>query len=256
MTILIRAGGVTLAAALLLAPAARSQSIERRVASAPDGTVRMTFAAREGVCGNGRNVNIRSRNDRESDWESDCEHGPVRTVLTVRGGKVTKVATYVGGRWKAGTGAVTDLGTVPARDAADYLLAVAGQGTGGSNDAVFGATLADSADVWPGLLRIARNESLSRETRRTAIFWLGQAAGTAATASLDSIVSDDRGNREVRDAAVFALSQRPKDEGVPALIRIARNDRDPEIRKKAIFWLGQSDDPRAIALFEDLLTRR
>jgi len=54
---------------------------------------------------------------------------------------------------------------------------------------------------------------------------------------------------------VFALSQRPRDEGVPALIKIARQNPDPELRRKAIFWLGQSEDPRAISLFEELLTR-
>jgi HEAT repeat protein len=59
----------------------------------------------------------------------------------------------------------------------------------------------------------------------------------------------------VRETAVFALSQRPRDEGVPALITIAKKNPDPELRRKAIFWLGQSDDPRAIALFEELLTK-
>ncbi len=54
---------------------------------------------------------------------------------------------------------------------------------------------------------------------------------------------------------MFALSQRPRDEGVPVLIRIARSHRDPKIRRRAIFWLGQSEDPRALALFEELLTR-
>lgn len=50
--------------------------------------------------------------------------------------------------------------------------------------------------------------------------------------------------------------QRPKDESVPALIKIARTNRDPEIRKKAMFWLSQSRDPRALDLFEELLIRR
>jgi HEAT repeat protein len=59
----------------------------------------------------------------------------------------------------------------------------------------------------------------------------------------------------VREQAVFALSQRPREEGVPSLIRIAKTHSDPEIRRKAIFWLGQSHDPRALALFEDLLTK-
>jgi len=31
--------------------------------------------------------------------------------------------------------------------------------------------------------------------------------------------------------------------------------RDPEVRRKAIFWLAQSQDPRAVALFEEILTR-
>jgi HEAT repeat protein len=62
-------------------------------------------------------------------------------------------------------------------------------------------------------------------------------------------------DREVRKSAVFALSQQPNSIGVPSLIRIARSNRDPEIRRSAIFWLGQSDDPRALALFEEILTK-
>jgi hypothetical protein len=241
-------------AALALAGAASAQTLDRRISSAPDGTVRFSFAAREGVCGNGHNVNI--QDSRNADWESDCDAGPVRTVLTVSGGKVTKVRSYVGGRWRAAGAGVTDLGTVSAREAATWLLGLAARAPAGSNEAVFAATLADSAVIWPDLVRLAKNESVPRETRRSAVFWLGQAAGTAATASLDSLVGDPKGDRQVREAAVFALSQRPRDEGVPALIRVARTDRDPDIRKKAIFWLGQSDDPRALALFEDLLTKQ
>jgi len=36
----------------------------------------------------------------------------------------------------------------------------------------------------------------------------------------------------------------PKDEGVPKLIEIAQNNRNPAVRKQAMFWLGQSNDPR------------
>jgi HEAT repeat protein len=74
-----------------------------------------------------------------------------------------------------------------------------------------------------------------------------------ATRGLDSIMRDRGGELEVRKQAVFALSQRPRDEGVPALIRIARTSREPEIVRTALFWLGQSDDPRALALFEEIL---
>jgi hypothetical protein len=37
------------------------------------------------------------------------------------------------------------------------------------------------------------------------------------------------------------------------LIRIARASPDPELRKTALFWLGQTEDPRALALFEEIL---
>lgn len=59
---------------------------------------------------------------------------------------------------------------------------------------------------------------------------------------------------DVRESAIFALSQRPRDEGVPILIDIVRTSPEPRLRKSAMFWLGQSGDPRAIALFEELLT--
>jgi len=60
---------------------------------------------------------------------------------------------------------------------------------------------------------------------------------------------------EIRKKAVFALSQLPKDEGVPKLIEVARSHRDAAVRKQAIFWLGQSRDPRALAFFEQVLTQ-
>ncbi len=113
---------------------------------------------------------------------------------------------------------------------------------------------------WPTVWSSGRNCSVSRETpdvreetRRQAVFWLGQAAGDEAVKGLDSIATDGGGDIEIRKQAVFALSQRPADEGVPILIRIARSNRHPELRKSALFWLGQSEDPRALTLFEEIL---
>jgi hypothetical protein len=36
---------------------------------------------------------------------------------------------------------------------------------------------------------------------------------------------------------------------------VARSHRDPAVRKQAMFWLGQSRDPRALAFFEQILTQ-
>ena len=53
--------------------------------------------------------------------------------------------------------------------------------------------------------------------------------------------------------AVFALSQLPANEGVPKLIEVASSHSNPAVRKQAMFWLGQSKDPRALAFFERIL---
>ncbi len=54
---------------------------------------------------------------------------------------------------------------------------------------------------------------------------------------------------------MFALQNLPKDEGIPMLIEVARNNRNREVRKQAMFWLGQSGDPRALAFIEQVLER-
>ena len=240
---------------LVVPTSARAQTLAQRVTALGEGSLRFSFAARAGVCSTGGH-SITVDDDGRGEWESDCTPGPVRVSLRVRGGRVEDASTYVGGRWRAAGTGTTDLGAVPARQAAADLIALAEQSRGDADELITAATLADSAVVWPDLLRLARRTDLPLETRRKAVFWLGQAAGAAATRGLDSLADDDAGDVEVRKEAVFALSQRPADEGVPALIRIARTSPHAELRKSALFWLGQSEDPRALELFEEILTKR
>jgi len=259
---------VVLAALAAAAANAPGQSIASRVAGLNNGTVRMSFKVKPGICGSGNSIwdvggrgrttwGDNWRNSRDVEYDIDCSTGPARLVLDRRGGEITDVRFYVGGQWRPAGSDVVDLGIVSAREAADYLVSIAQTERGSMGEkAIFPATIADSADVWPAFLKIARNPDLPRSTRTQAVFWLGQAAGEAATSNLKDIVVDNSVDREVRESAVFALSQRPRDEGVPALIAVARTNKDPEIRKKALFWLGQSHDPRALDLFEELLTKK
>jgi hypothetical protein len=233
-----------------LPAAAGAQTLAQRIAAVESGAVRLSFAARPGVCGDGlHNIRVADGND---EWEEDCEPQPVRVALEVHGRRVRKVRSYVGGRWRSGV-SVTDLGTVRPQDAAAYFISLAERDGDVSGDPLLPATLADSSTIWPALLRLARTPAVPEETRRQAVFWLAEAAGAAAAPTLDSIAGDSTGDREVRKQAVFALSQRSGNEGVPALLRIARTNPDPELRKTALFWLGQSEDPRALALFEEIL---
>jgi hypothetical protein len=238
--------------ALALAPGTTaSQSLAQR-AQVRNGKVRLSFATRPEVCGNGRNVNIVRSTD---DWVSDCEHGPARMVLEWRGGILVSARTYVGGQWRPGGPDVTDLGEVPAAAAADYLLDMAESVPGGvGDDLVFPATLADGVEIWPRLVAMGRDRDLPRDTRKAAIFWLGQAAGERAAESLGQLVQSE--DVDVQEQAVFALSQLRDGGGVASLLEIARDHANPRIRKSAMFWLAQSEDPRAVALFEEILRSR
>ena len=255
--VLAGAAGVAL---VTVASPATTQTLAQRVAKVRDGTVRMSFASRPEVCGNGRgNISTgggRNRGSNRHEWEDDCEHGPGRVAIDIATGQVIAVRTYVGGRWTAGA-STTDLGLVGTREATDFLLGTVAHGSGkGAEQAIFPTTIADSVVVWPRLLEIAKDDSHAKATRKEAVFWVSQAAGEKATAGLAEIVGDKSADTDVRIQAVFALSQRPKDEAVPALLNVAQNNRDPKIRKQAIFWLGQSNDARAMAYFERILTSK
>jgi hypothetical protein len=103
------------------------------------------------------------------------------------------------------------------------------------------------------LIALARDDTRPR-IRSHALFWLAQRAGEQATAAIGSAIDNDP-ELDVKKRAVFALSQLPRAEGVPLLIQVARTHRSAEVRRQAMFWLGQSHDPRALQFFEEVLTR-
>jgi HEAT repeats len=115
------------------------------------------------------------------------------------------------------------------------------------------AALAFHADpsALDALIGLARQDA-SGHVRGQALFWLAQRAGSKVAGVITRAIEDDP-ETEVKKRAVFALSQLPHDEGVPLLIDTARKNRNPAVRKQAMFWLGQCNDPRALAFFEEVL---
>jgi len=242
---------------LPLPSAARAQSLPQRIASAADGAVQFTYAARPGVCGNGRSyysINgsmwFGSMNDNTMRSEP-CQPGPVRVVLGRAGKEIVDVNVYVGP--VQSSPGVADLGAVPAREAADYLLSIAAKVDGRpGRDAIGPAMLADSAVVTPQLLAIARDQSRARETRSSAINWLSRASdekGGVAPAqlakALGDMARDENDNQQVRQSALRVLSRQENGEGIPALIEISRSTQDVWLGKQALSTLAQSGDPRA-----------
>jgi HEAT repeat protein len=105
------------------------------------------------------------------------------------------------------------------------------------------------------LIKVAESDP-DREVKKQALFWLGQKAGQRSLDALGKVVESTDDDTEVQKQAVFAISQRPKDEAVPLLIKIAKTHSKPEVRKQAIFWLGQTGDERALQFFKEVLTNK
>ena len=111
---------------------------------------------------------------------------------------------------------------------------------------------ADPAAI-PSLIRLAKEAPVAH-VRAQSLFWLAQRAGAKVASTITGAIENDP-DTEVKVRAVFALSQLPKDESVPLLIGLARTNKNLQVRKQAMFWLGQSKDPRALAFFEEVLLK-
>ncbi len=81
---------------------------------------------------------------------------------------------------------------------------------------------------------------------------MAHVGGSRIVANLRDSAALDQ-DTDVRKSAVFALSQLPADQATPQLIRVAQTNNNPEVRKHAVFWLGQSSDPNALAFLTKLL---
>ena len=103
------------------------------------------------------------------------------------------------------------------------------------------------------LLSIVRNDREPLELRKKALFWAGQRSGADVT-ELGELY-DQLPDREMKEQAIFALSQRREKAATTKLIDIARNEKDRELRKKAIFWLGQKKDPDVAKILLEIINQ-
>ena len=106
-------------------------------------------------------------------------------------------------------------------------------------------------DEW--LLGLARDAREPMELRKNALFWVGQ-EGDIDAADLRDLY-DDASAFDLKEHVIFVLSQYDERDAVRELIAIARVERDEELRDKAIFWLGQTDDPMAAEFLTELINR-
>jgi len=229
------------------------QSLSRQVQSVRDGTVRFTYAARSGLCGDGRDAirtgpvmvvlpSIVSYGHSDIDV---CFTGPVRVAIGRSNGETVSYRVHVGGRWSAADDA-TDLGVVPAPEAARFLLDEAVRSSGNNSVyALAAAVFADSIDLTPDLARIARSGDARRELRQRAVFWIGTYDDPSATQTLRSLASEDGLEEEIRGAAIIALGRDSMSDDDVTWLRQLYPRLSEKLRDNAFLAVSRSDSPRA-----------
>ncbi len=120
------------------------------------------------------------------------------------------------------------------------------------SQALFGIAQIESEEANEFLLQIARSDA-PVEVRSNAIFWLGQRGDERAIDVLIGLWADVD-DVEIRNQLLFALAQTNTEAGVDHLVAVAKDeDEDPELRSQAVFWLGQSEHPKAKQALLDII---
>lgn len=103
------------------------------------------------------------------------------------------------------------------------------------------------------LIGVAQNEREPIEIRKNALFWAGQMRQVPFTelAAMYGRVQ----SHEMKEQLIFVYSQRRETEAVDQLLQIARTEADPDLRKNAIFWLSQSNDPRVADFLLEMINK-
>jgi HEAT repeat protein len=103
------------------------------------------------------------------------------------------------------------------------------------------------------LIRLG-NTDRNTKVRAQAWFWLGQTGFPETEGAINAALKNEQ-DSDVREQAVFALSQLPDERATQALISVAENatlSRDD--RKQAIFWLAQEGSDSALKYLDRIVT--
>ena len=105
--------------------------------------------------------------------------------------------------------------------------------------AIFALSEVDNNLGMPYLQKIALDHSDPR-MREKAVFWIGDTAESQEDiAFLKNIVENDSDQR-VQEQAIFALTEADDNMGLPYVREIATTHKEPTMRQKAVFWLGDN----------------
>lgn len=119
--------------------------------------------------------------------------------------------------------------------------------------AAFSLSQSQVPDRAQALIRLGKTDRTAK-VRAQAWFWLAHTAAPESEVAIADALAREQ-DPHVREQAIFALSQLPEERAVAALAAIVQDPkRSREDRKQALFWLAQSESPRAQQYLEHVLT--
>lgn len=179
-------------------------------------------------------------------------------ALAVHAGKVARQALYRNADLPTDVAtrkeAIFWLGQVRGIEAADFLSGKMRNDPSAKvrEHAAFSISQSDAPNRTTALIEQGRSDESSK-VRSQAWFWLAQTEDVGAEAAINAALAKEASSK-VRDQQVFALSQLPDDRAAKALIALISNTQQPQqVRKQALFWLGQADSPEAYRYLDALL---
>ncbi len=103
------------------------------------------------------------------------------------------------------------------------------------------------------LLSVMRDKKEDKELRGRALFWAGQ----MGEVPLGDIVAfyNEAEDEEIKEQVLFTLAQHGSTEAIDELMKIVGKEDSIELRTRAVFWIGQSDHPRAAEFLEDIISQ-
>lgn len=227
-----------------------------------DGWSSWEVAAVEGApawcCWNGNG------DDRKGSWSScklDANSGGFgnrddETTATMKiyarttGGKVDRLRTLSTTCPVQAATEIRDLGAVTTDDSARWLIDLAKRDDPDSakrhrigDDVLAALAVHRGSLARDALAAMARNDA-RKETRKEAVFWLGQARGNEGADIISSIMFNDK-DPDVREHAAFALGQSKSPRVAADLIKLGNTDKSGDVRSQAWFWLAQNGAPEA-----------
>jgi HEAT repeat protein len=226
----------------------------------------------------------------DNQWR-ECVHGPVSVTIGRSAGEIVSIRTRIADR-PSRRDDVENLGVVSTREAARYFLGlVPALGDRNAQYALAAAVFADSVEIVPDLVRIVRNDNVRRDTRQSAVFWISSIDESSVSPTLRGLITDQGLDNEIRGAAIIALGREDiSDDDIDFLRRfyptasenlkdkiflavhssddpkvsrwlasvITNRDESMEVRKQALFWMGQGHGPLTdlTRLYEQLPDRQ